>query len=89
MWSRTLGSGTKKGTPLHYSTLLTGGLERFPPCDELGIATPFCGVPDSTIFGFAFCNGFAFGFQINGKILVRSVYAGVSKPVGDCAKVDA
>ena len=57
--------------------------------DELGIATPFCGVPDSHYLRFCFYNGFAFGFQINGKILVRSVHAGVSKPVGDCAKVDA
>jgi hypothetical protein len=61
------------------------GSERFQPSDEIGIVTPLCRASDS--FDLRFC--FPYGFQINGKVLVRSVHAGVPEPVSDGAEVDA
>jgi hypothetical protein len=75
--------------PVLCSTLLTRSSERFQPCDQIGIATPFRGVPVSYDLRFCFCYGLAFCFQINGKVLVRRVNAGVSKPVSDGAEVNA
>src|SRR3984893_8661898 len=47
------------------------------------------GAPDFFELRFCFCYSFALGFQINGKVLVRSVHAGVPKPVSNGAEVDA
>ena len=50
---------------------------------------PLSGAPGFFEVRFRFCYSFALGFEINGKVLVRSVHASMSKPVSDGAEVDA
>src|ERR1700730_1746452 len=78
-----------RSAPVLCSTLLARSSERFQPRDEIGIVTPLPGVQVPYDLRFCFCDGLAFGFQINGKVLVCGVHAGVPKPVSDGAEVDA
>jgi hypothetical protein len=78
---------------MHFRRLLhiidEGFSERFQPSDEIGIAPPLGGELDSFELRFCFAYSLTSGFQINGKVLVCSVHAGVSEPMSDGGKVDA
>ena len=81
--------GQKRSAMVLHSTLLVRGSERFQPSDEVGIVTPLSGAPDTFELRFCFPYSFAFGFQVNGKVFVRSIHADVPEPVNNGAEVDA
>jgi hypothetical protein len=51
--------------------------------------TPLSKAPDTFELRFCFSYSFALGFQVNGKVSVCSIHAGVPEPVSNGAEVDA